>query len=582
MFLEIKKKQSKTAKEQKSEKKKKNMQLGASLGRSRAGSRPVKPKVREAIDMIKRGESDLGLLLTSETLSSEDWRVLADEIKGNTTLKQLNLARNPIVFAGAQALSEALASNASLTTLGLERSDLGPAGARAVAEALRTNTSLTELSMEFNEIGVGGAQAIGEALRVNSSISTLWLNGNKIADAGAQAIAAALWSNVTLTGLSLSSNHIHAAGVTALAEAVKANRTLTWLSLWGNAFKDAGAEALAEALKVNTTLRDLNLHRCSLTAAGARSILAAAESLHVLNLSENGISEPASLPIESEEAVLFRVPESLVELNVSKNGLQVIPVSFALNTTLKRFEADDNPWRTPPPEIVKRGVDAILAFLREMFEQGSSVCMTAKILILGLFGAGKTSLLNAITNHASHTSPVIAKGDRTIGIERKIWKPDAAALAGAKPALEGLEILAYDFGGQREYYVTHQLFLTDRAVYILVFDLKSFEMDKVGVVADQWLDSVQAKTPGAQVVLVATHADACSKSEAARGCEKFAAHVVSRLAQMQRMGTEVSADRRDGRGVDDRERPPGPRVGAEARARAPPVRPARCGAHGAL
>ena len=66
----------------------------------------------------------------------------------------------------------------------------------------------------------------------------------------------------------------------------------------------------------------------------------------------------------------------------------------------------------------------------------------------------------------------------------------------------------YDFAGQQEYYVTHHVFLTERALYLLAFDLSKYKDGTYNTQVDFWLTSIQDRVPGSTVIVVGTHADA--------------------------------------------------------------------------
>ncbi len=78
-------------------------------------------------------------------------RALADTLRSNTTLRELNLWYNEIRDGGAQALAAALAAalirNTTLTSLELQCNEVGPAGRQALAEAMLLNTTLRELDI---------------------------------------------------------------------------------------------------------------------------------------------------------------------------------------------------------------------------------------------------------------------------------------------------------------------------------------------------------------------------------------------------------------------------------------------------
>jgi len=63
---------------------------------------------------------------------------------------------------------------------------------------------------------------------------------------------------------------------------------------------------------------------------------------------------------------------------------------------------------------------------------------------------------------------------------------------------------AWDFAGQDIYYTTHQFFLSEQSLYLLVFDLsKPLEHSKI----EFWLQSIWARTKQAPVIIIGTHRD---------------------------------------------------------------------------
>lgn len=54
--------------------------------------------------------------------------------------------------------------------------------------------------------------------------------------------------------------------------------------------------------------------------------------------------------------------------------------------------------RTPPLEIQRRGVNSVLAFLNRL-KKGSVGCKRTKLMLQGLGGAGKTSLVQALLHN---------------------------------------------------------------------------------------------------------------------------------------------------------------------------------------
>lgn len=79
-------------------------------------------------------------------------------------------------------------------------------------------------------------------------------------------------------------------------------------------------------------------------------------------------------------------------------------------------------------------------------------------------------------------------------------------------------ISTWDFGGQDIYYSTHQFFLSDHSIFLVVWDLRyEEEKSRVGF----WLQSIQARTNSAAVIIVGTHSDdpSCADNVAQRKIE---------------------------------------------------------------
>lgn len=61
-----------------------------------------------------------------------------------------------------------------------------------MAEALRKNNIITELDLDNNKIGDEGVTALAEALKQNVSISIMSLTDNNVGDGGIESLAVAL------------------------------------------------------------------------------------------------------------------------------------------------------------------------------------------------------------------------------------------------------------------------------------------------------------------------------------------------------------------------------------------------------
>ena len=189
----------------------------------------------------------------------------------------------------------------------------------------------------------------------------------------------------------------------------------------------------------------------------------------------------------------------------------------------------------PPPEVVAEGVPAVTAFLRRREEQGLARCFCARWIFVGFERVGKTSLSRALQGLAFDP-----RQRSTDGLGVSSYRLDAPALQDwlgrEGPDLElpeegeALEVGLWDLAGQSVYYLTHDFFLSPRAVYVLPWrcdktpppDAASGTNDHARswrpraaeergstdqLQLDHWLACLAARAPSATVVVVGTHAE---------------------------------------------------------------------------
>ncbi|XP_076085942.1 uncharacterized protein LOC143056672 isoform X1 [Mytilus galloprovincialis] len=157
--------------------------------------------------------------------------------------------------------------------------------------------------------------------------------------------------------------------------------------------------------------------------------------------------------------------------------------------------------RTPPKEIVSRGFSVVYGYLRRL-QQGSVECKRTKLMVVGLGGAGKTSLIRALTNPGY--SSYHDYGEKiTDGIDITNWN---VPVPNSK---SNITYSVWDFAGQTVYYNTHQFFLSNRACYLLLWNIR-LGFEHAGL--DFWLNSIACHAPKAPILVVGTHCDKVEKS----------------------------------------------------------------------
>jgi hypothetical protein len=250
------------------------------------------------------------------------------------------------------------------------------------------------------------------------------------------------------------------------------------LSLHNNQLTQVSAE-----LGQLSNLQELYLHNNQLTQLPAE--LDQLFNLRGLSLDNNQLTQ---LPAELGQLSNLQV------LSLGDNQLTQFPAQFGQLTKLRFLDVSNNPdLLTPPPEIVSQGTQAMLGFLRDL-QKDSIVRYEAKLLVVGEGETGKSSLLRALRDDS-----FVLGLPTTHGIEVKELRLPHPHSSGTE-----LTLNTWDFGGQHIYHATHRFFLTERSLYLLVWNARS-EVEQGRL--DFWLETIHSQAPDSPILLVATHAD---------------------------------------------------------------------------
>ncbi|NQT12774.1 MAG: leucine-rich repeat domain-containing protein, partial [Planctomycetes bacterium] len=431
-------------------------------------------------------------------------------LQGLTSLAWLRLASNQISDVSP------LKGLTSLTYLGLltnKISDISP---------LQGLTSLTELSFGSNKI------SDGSFLARLPGLTSLDLTLNRITD----------WSFLAelprLTSLNVGANHITdgsfltgLAGITSLYLGV--NQITDWSFLAGLprlASLDVGANQITDgsflAGLAGLTSLGLTANRItnwsflaglqgltSLGLAGNRitdgSFLAELPNLTLLNLRKNEISNGSflvhlssltSLNLRDNQITdpgwLSRLPR-LRTLDLRKNRLSELPrQALDLGIEIEWRERENlpqsinvarNPFKSPPPEIVRQGHVAIVSWF-EAIDAKKRPLNEVKVILVGDGGAGKTSLRKRLMGE-----PFNPKEPKSHGVLIHDWDAN------------DVRVHFWDFGGQEIMHATHQFFLSQRSLYLVVLDGRREED------AEYWLKHVQSFGGDSPVLVVLNKID---------------------------------------------------------------------------
>lgn len=127
-----------------------------------------------------------------------------------------------------------------------------------------------------------------------------------------------------------------------------------------------------------------------------------------------------------------------------------------------------------PQEIKEFGAAEVAAYLEKIETEGGQRLNEARIIILGEKGAGKTCLARRLINP---TAPMTKEEESTAGVDTLFWKLEK----------ENLNVRIWDFAGHVVTHAVHQFFLSERCVYIIVYNSRTEDSNRL----DYWLDHMK-------------------------------------------------------------------------------------------
>ena len=164
----------------------------------------------------------------------------------------------------------------------------------------------------------------------------------------------------------------------------------------------------------------------------------------------------------------------------------------------------------------------VIGYLRSVLEDAKPYARM-KLMVVGVQGIGKTTLLELLrgevgsykrTKQSEHWARRIGnkhmtmksgKGVNisTVGVDIGDWTYEKKDKT--KNWYGPVVFRTWDFGGQQEYYTTHQYFLSRRSLYLVVWNIKDGEKGINEI--QQWLVNIQARAPNSPVIIIGTHYD---------------------------------------------------------------------------
>ncbi len=143
-----------------------------------------------------------------------------------------------------------------------------------------------------------------------------------------------------------------------------------------------------------------------------------------------------------------------------------------------------------PKEIRMQGAAAVANFLEEIEEKGAIRLNETRIIILGDKGAGKTCIARKLIDT---NAPMTTDAESTAGVDTTLWKLEK----------ENINVRIWDFAGHTVTHAVHQFFLSERCLYLLVYDGRTEERNRL----EYWLDHMKNYGGDSSAILLVNKRD---------------------------------------------------------------------------
>ena len=183
----------------------------------------------------------------------------------------------------------------------------------------------------------------------------------------------------------------------------------------------------------------------------------------------------------------------LRQLDLSGNQLTSLPPELGSLKMLKTLILEGNPLADALLKLAEKDVRGALAYIRDHGLEGGEPLYEAKLVLVGEGDVGKTCLLQALQGKPFKDQPT-TKGMEVARQPLPLAHPESDAT---------IMLNAWDFGGQKDYQITHQFFFSPRSLYLVVWDPRSGH-EKCDV--DGWIGRIRLRVgDDAVIMVVATH-----------------------------------------------------------------------------
>lgn len=182
--------------------------------------------------------------------------------------------------------------------------------------------------------------------------------------------------------------------------------------------------------------------------------------------------------------------KNLKQLILTDNEIEDIPDDFLCLNKLSDLDLTRNPLRDIPPLILRKGTRSTIKYLQTK----KTGLWQSKMILVGQGGVGKSCLLDSLQGKEFDRNKPTTHG--MVVQELKLQHPEL-------PGIE-MKLNVWDFGGQEIYHATHQFYLTNNSLFLLVWSARlGYDAGRLYY----WLETIEALAPDSPIFIVATHSE---------------------------------------------------------------------------
>ncbi|XP_073079894.1 leucine-rich repeat serine/threonine-protein kinase 2 isoform X2 [Manis javanica] len=402
-----------------------------------------------------------------------------------------------------------------IANLDVSRNDIGPS---VVLDPGVKCLTLKQFNLSYNQLS-SFPENLGDAAE---TLEQLTLEGNKI-----PGICSPL-SLKELKILNLSKNHISSlsedfleacpklesfsARMNFLASMPFLPPSMTSLKLSQNRFTN-----VPEAILNLPHLRSLDMSGNDIQylpgpahwkSLNLRELLFSHNQISVLDLSEKAFAWSRVEKLHLSHNKLKEIPpeigclENLTSLDVSCNTeLRSFPNEMGKLSKIWDLPLDELRLNFDFKHIGCKAKD-VIRFLQQRLKKAVPY-NRMKLMIVGNTGSGKTTLLQQLMKTKKSDAGMQSA---TVGIDVKDWPVQIRG-----KGKRDLILNVWDFAGREEFYSTHPHFMSQRALYLAVYDLSKGQAEVDAM--KPWLFNIKARASSSPVILVGTHLDVSDEKQ---------------------------------------------------------------------